>query len=89
MKIEIGKTYVDRAGNGIYIMGEAKHPPIDGHVVLWSLQADWYLDDGRVVGYDADAGAHYVPEDKLRELVKEIETPDCHRGLAESRKERA
>ncbi len=49
LKLKPRTTYVANSGRVVHIGGLSKCPPIDGHTIYFSIQGDWYAEDGRRV----------------------------------------
>jgi len=47
LKLEARHTYLNGSGSRVNIAGLAKCPPIEGLKIFWSIQGNWYANDGR------------------------------------------
>lgn len=49
MQLQPKKTYKNKEGGTVHIVGLAKREKVEGKVVYWSIQGDHYTEDGRFI----------------------------------------
>lgn len=57
LKLQANTEYVRGDGTEVRIAGLARHDPIDGQLIYWSVAGDWYAEDGRFVWYGPVKGS--------------------------------
>jgi hypothetical protein len=63
------KVYKNGWGQEVKIMGLAKTEKLEEQTIYWSLQGDWYAEDGRFVGYGEKCGYRLLPASSWRTLI--------------------
>lgn len=88
MKLKQRTTYRTKGGAVVHIAGFARHEPIEGQAIYWSIGGDWYAEDGRMVWgsveRDGDIETYrrfLLPPDSDRTIAAEAHDPHWWEGV--------